>query len=293
MPVLANLTSLPTNTPDSRPSPLSAAMRRVFIKSAIALSAGSTLLVATASNANNALAVNRSARMRALSQRFTKLKAQQLLLGSSDAITDTLLSVEKTMASHMQFLASTVSDPKGKQLVEQLRVQEAVLVKFSAPAATKESVAATNKAASETLKIANDLTLVLEGISKAKEVSLVNLAGRQRMLSQRMAKQYFLIAATIEDKSTFAAIDADRTAFNEALKTLNDSTLATPKIKEELAKTGASFKRYDALLSDRTDKGSAKPQLISIASMSEQLLAQCNEITFQFEDLVKAKELSA
>lgn len=268
-------------------------LRRTFLKASIALSTGSTLLIATASNANNAMAVNRSARMRALSQRFTKVKAQQLLLGSSDAITDLLISIEKTIAANMQFLTSTVTDIKGKQLVDQLREQSIALLKFSAPLATKDSVIATNRISNDVLKTANDLTAVLEVVAKTKDVKLVNLAGRQRMLSQRMAKQHFLVAAAIEDKSTFATIDSDRAAFIEALKALGESSLTTPAIKDELAKVGAMFKRYELLLADRSEKGMAKPQIILIAAMSEQLLATCHEITIQFEMLATAKETSA
>jgi Type IV pili methyl-accepting chemotaxis transducer N-term len=262
--------------------------RRTFLKATITLVGFGGLAHAQNADAVNAIAVNRAARIRAISQRIVKLKAQQLLAINTETTPDSIVATEKLLASHMQFLSSTV--PSGiRPRLDGLSALTSKLVALSAIKPTKDSLAETNAMATATLKSADELATELQKLSKLKAVEVVNESGRERMLSQRMAKNYFLMSANVESKAISAAIDADRTQFSEILKRISESSVADAKIKQEISTAASRYKRYDELLADKSDKNlNNKQHLANIATMSEQILTSMHDITMMFEDIVKA-----
>jgi Type IV pili methyl-accepting chemotaxis transducer N-term len=261
--------------------------RRTILKASIALVGFGGLAHAQNAEAVNAIAVNRASRVRAISQRIVKLKAQQFLAINTETTSDSIVANEKLLASHMQFLSSTV--PSGiRAKFDALGALTNKLTALSAIKPTKDSLAETNAMAMATLKSADELTAELQKLSKLKAVEIMNESGRERMLSQRMAKNYFLLAASVEAKTIASSIDADRAQFAEILKRMGESSLADAKIKQEIAAAAGRYKRYDELLADKSDKSlNNKQHLAAIATMSEQVLTSMHDITMMFEDVVK------
>jgi hypothetical protein len=272
----------------SRPEFLRMTSRRAILKASVALVGFGGMAHAQKADAVNAVAVNRAARIRALSQRVVKLKAQQLLGVNLETTSDSIIANEKLLASHMQLLSSTVPAAIRPKF-DALGVLTSKLATQSAVKPSKESLAETNATASAAILAADDLTAELQKLSKLKAIEVVLESGRERMLSQRMAKNYFLMAANVEPKTIAAAIDADRTQFSELLKRLGESSVADSKIKQEISAAAGRYKRYDELLADKSDKNlSSKQHLGSIATLSEQVLSNMHEITMMFEDVIKA-----
>jgi hypothetical protein len=261
--------------------------RRAILKASIALVGFGGLAHAQNAEAVNAIAVNRASRIRAISQRIVKLKAQQFLAINAETTVDSIVATEKLLASHMQFLSSTVPSVIRTRF-DSLGALTNKLTALSAIKPTKDSLAETNAMAMATLKSADELTAELQKLSKLKAVEIMNESGRERMLSQRMAKNYFLLAASVESKAIAASIDADRAQFAEILKRMGESSLADAKIKQEIAAAAGRYKRYDELLADKSDKSlNNKQHLAAIATMSEQVLTSMHDITMMFEDVVK------
>jgi Type IV pili methyl-accepting chemotaxis transducer N-term len=263
--------------------------RRNFSKSALAALALTSLAHANNAQAVNVSVVNKSARVRALSQRLVKLKAQQLLQISPESTSDSLIASEKILASHMAFLVSSVP-PAAKKQLEALRASVTLLMSQVAVTATKDSLTLANKTSLLTLAAADDLTTAMQSMAKEKSADIVNMAGRERMLSQRLAKNFFLMAAKIEGSDVGAKIDADRALFSESLKKLSSNTVADAKIKQEISVLAGRFKKYDELLADKSEKAMGKAHLSNVATLSEQVLASAHEVTGLFEDLLKVKE---
>jgi Type IV pili methyl-accepting chemotaxis transducer N-term len=266
--------------------------RRVFVKAGVAVFFGVTLVHARNAEAVNAAVINRSARMRALSQRLVKLKTQQFLQVSPDATSDSIVVTEKLMASHLQFLSSSVPVSSRSKFDTVSRLTAALLVQAkSAP--TVESLSKTNEMSQDLLKAADELTVEMQALAKVKAVEVVNLAGRQRMLSQRMAKNFFLAAARADNKEAAAKIAADRKIFSDSMKLLGESPIADAKIKQEHANLANRYRKFDELVADLSEKGLAKTNLVSMASLSEQVLASAHELTVLFEESLRTKEVGA
>jgi hypothetical protein len=266
--------------------------RRVFIKASVFVLASGTLVHAQNASAVNAAVVNRSARMRALSQRLVKLKTQQFLQINPDATSDGIVATEKLISSHVQFLSSSVPASSRAKVDTLSRLVDVFMAQAKA-IATTESLISVNAMSMDVLKAADDLTIEMQSLSKGKAVAVVNLAGRQRMLSQRMAKNYFLLAARADNKEAITRITEDRKLFNDAMKQLAESPLADAKIKQEHANLASRYKKYEELIADTSDKGMSKAHLASIATMSEQVLASAHELTVLFEEALKDKEVGA
>jgi hypothetical protein len=266
--------------------------RRGFIKSSLVVLGSATLVHAQNVEAVNATVVNRSARMRALSQRLAKLKTQQFLQINPDATSDSVVATEKLISSHLQFLSSTVP-ASSRVKVDNLSRLTGLLLAQSKATPTAESLMQTNAMSLDVLKAADELTIEMQSLAKVKAVEVVNIAGRQRMLSQRMAKNYFLAAARADNKEAAAKIAADRKLFNDSMKVLIDSPVADAKVKQEHANLMNRYKKYEELIADLSDKGMSKQHLASIAVMSEQVLASAHELTVLFEEALKSKEVGA
>jgi Type IV pili methyl-accepting chemotaxis transducer N-term len=266
--------------------------RRRLIKGSLALLGLGTLAHAQNAQATDAIVVNRSARMRALSQRIVKLKAQQVLQVSPEIATETLLAAEKLMKSHLQFLQSSV--PSGfRGSIDLLTASVGDFLKLVKGASGKEELVALNDAAGKVLVNADKLTAEMVSASKQTAVAVVNISGRQRMLSQRMTKHYMFIAAGASIKDLPSLVDADRKLFAEAMTTLASNPLADSKVMKEITHLSDLYKKIDLLLVDRSEKAMAKPNLVSLAALSEQVLASAHDLTLLFEESVLAKSASA
>ncbi len=73
--------------------------------------------------------------------------------------------------------------------------------------------------------------------------SAINKAGRQRMLSQRMAKAYFQIGQQIEVDRSKKVLDSSMAVFDRQLVELKNYA-PTPEIKETYGKLEKSWLAY-------------------------------------------------
>lgn len=229
-------------------------------------------------------AINYAGWFRALSQRMAKAYCQQYLQVLPGAAVDVMGLARKMAQSGSNELARGMQTGRwpadvGRQL-EDVQKQFALLNQLTAAPATQTAlVVAASEQADRTLLVAQAVTESIEKMTQAPSARLVNLAGRQRMLSQRLAKNYFLSAAKVESKVVHAQLAADAADFRQALQTLKAAPVSTPAIRSELELADSQWLFFDAALRRPADDAG----LNAVATTSERLLGVMDKLTGLYE----------
>ncbi|MEN9669766.1 MAG: hypothetical protein RL018_43 [Pseudomonadota bacterium] len=233
-----------------------------------------------------ATAINRCARFRALSQRGAKAYAQLALDVMPEVALKTLATVQRLFQQGFDDLgqASLTSD-LGKQIAT-LQTEVIKLLTLITEKPKHEQLVTVNSQADKVLALAHKATeaLALSSASKATSGKIIDMAGRQRMLSQRMAKNYYLTAANVNLTAATQQIVQDKTEFNAAMATLIKTPISTPAIREDLELCSAQWFLFEAALDLPRNRADA---MKNVASTSERLLELTNSLTDKYEKALK------
>lgn len=168
---------------------------------------------------------------------------------------------------------------------------------FSAalPATTNADLSALATANETLLKAVAAMVEVYEQAQKSAmgtaNGKVINWAGRQRMLSQRMAKEALLIAAGADREAAAGRLQAARQLFGSSHLALSRGDAgagipapADPAVQKQFEKVGVLWTSYQALL-DRVVAGDLAARR-DLADASVQILAETNRATSLLEQRV-------
>lgn len=225
-------------------------------------------------------AINYAGWFRALSQRMAKAYCQQYLQVLPAAAVDVMGLARKMVQTGSGELARGMQSGQwpaevGRQLAEVQKQFSLLNQMTSAPATTTALVVAASEQADRTLLIAQAVTEAIEKMAQAPSARLVNLAGRQRMLSQRLAKNYFLSAAKVDSKVVQAQLASDAADFRQALQTLKAAPVSTSSIRNELELADSQWLFFESALRRPADDAG----LNAVATTSERLLGVMDKLT--------------
>lgn len=134
------------------------------------------------------------------------------------------------------------------------------------------------------LAAANDLVRLLQDAAGTPQARLVNTAGRQRMLSQRLAKLYMLRAWKVETPGLREDMDAAAAEFDGALAALRSAPENTPSIAAEL---GAVAMQWEWFRNALNLEGAASYPYV-VADASESILSSMELVTAKYAALAAA-----
>jgi hypothetical protein len=186
---------------------------------------------------------------------FDSQMATLASLPTSDEVRRTHASVAEVWRHYRELLASEPAPESARELFE---LNETVLA------------------------AAHDLTLAYARMATSGQGHLVNLAGRQRMLSQRMAKFYLFRDWGIQVARSRSGLDEAKQAFAMALTELTTAAQGNPLIEAQLEVVSQHWQVLQSALND-TDPADARRGASLVSTISDRLLYQMDVAVSLFE----------
>ncbi|MBV7544026.1 type IV pili methyl-accepting chemotaxis transducer N-terminal domain-containing protein [Acidovorax sp. sic0104] len=228
-------------------------------------------------------AINKAGRQRMLSQRMGKAwlaLAHRVQENAARQVLEQSIGLFERQLAELKAYAPTptIRDTYG-QLETAWASHKSTLV-GGTPALS--GAAAMLQADAKVLGLAHLGTVQYEAASGKAVGHLVNLAGRQRMLSQRMAKFYLAALLPVDAAASAAEIAKARTEFVAANEVLRKAPEANDRIRQELQLADGQWVFFDAAL-QRMQTGNATGNTARLVSdvfvASENLLSSMDKVT--------------
>ncbi len=151
---------------------------------------------------------------------------------------------------------------------------------LNAPDASR--IGQVNDLAELLLQESHQFVLLLEKRAGTQAGGMVNLAGRQRMLSQRIAKLYLLetwgMDAALVQQQYQGAVDE----FSTALIQLHGAKINTAEITDALSQVDKNWKIFN--ISNYSKKYNTRVPSLVVRSM-DKIMAQMNDVTAMYANL--------
>ena len=229
-------------------------------------------------------AINKAGRERMLSQRMAKAYlqfGQNIDAERSKKVLDSSIALFDRQLVELKNYAPT---PEIRNTY--LNLERSWLAYKDALVGAKPSLEGAKKVMEineEVLSLAHQGTVQFEKHAGTTQGLLVNVAGRQRMLSQRMAKFYQAAGWGASPANGAAELDKAHKEFLAGLQELSGAPNNTQAIKDELELGKQQWMFFESALQRRGEKSLA----INVATTSERILEVMDSVTGMYEKLLK------
>jgi two-component system, response regulator PdtaR len=222
-------------------------------------------------------AVNKAGQLRMLSQRIA-LAYAQAVSDPPGAIVDTLADSVERVEANLAMLRRAISAQGYGDFVDRVVASWEEVKALTAAPPQAQMVRQVDARAEQMLQDAERLTGFLESSGLVTTLHVINVAGRQRMLSQRIAKLCFLLAIN-PDPARLRELRDVAAKFQEVLDYLNGVPLSSAAIRASLEQANVHW----AGMSDALGALGDRETLVRVAFISEQLLGVFDRLAQQYE----------
>jgi len=219
-----------------------------------------------------------------LTQRIVKAYCQIGLGVSPESSKKQLEEAVDLFGRQLSELEQFAPSPKIEYALSRVRIYWSPFARAAANPATRYGVKTLTEFDDELLFATDQVVILIEGAASSPHARLINIAGRQRMLGQRLAKLYMLNAWGFDQPRIQSDSDRARFEFDGALRELQKAPQNTSIINRQLTAAVSRWSEFKQALTT-TDK--ASPQ--RVADLSEELLHRMDEITRLYETLFSRK----
>ena len=251
-----------------------------ILSTAAAMGAAAPWRAAHAQVADINDAINKAGRLRMLSQRMGK--AWLALAHRADTPTARQV-LEQSMALFERQLGELKAYAPNSAIRDTYARLEAAWGTHKAALQTQDltadRAAALLQADAQVLALAHQGTTQYEAASGKPLGHLVNVAGRQRMLSQRMAKFYLAAMLPVDPATATAEIAKARGEFVAATELLRNAPQASQRIRQELQLADGQWVFFDAALQRMQGGANVNRQVAEVFVASENLLSSMDRVT--------------